>query len=131
MYTCPHCEEHINHVEYRTDGYEYGTYYIENEEWEHVDSCHEGETTFECPECGREIDNVSSLERVDSENDNNNDNNNSNDYTGTMVRRDGSASISVWVCKECKTENIGSQNPNVCSGCDMPRTKNVEVKSLT
>lgn len=66
-YKCPHCEEEIEHLNYSTNGYEYGSYHIDSQDYDCDGSEHDGGTTFNCPECDEEINHPDDLEEVEEE----------------------------------------------------------------
>lgn len=66
-YKCPHCEEKIYCVTYNTNGYEYGNYDPNSQDYDHRDFCHDGVTTYYCPECEEEIMDPDHMEKVEDE----------------------------------------------------------------
>lgn len=111
-YICPHCEEHINYVQYRTDGYEYGTYDPNAGNYEYDDSSFEGDTTYECPECNEEIRDPDSLEEVtDNEDGDNNETRPTNEKPGEA----SNDKMIGWICNECETSNMLKES--TCTGC--------------
>ncbi len=66
-YICPHCGEHISHLEYTIGGYSYGLFYIKNEEFEGEGFEEDGETDYECPVCNHNINDPTDLEEVPEE----------------------------------------------------------------
>ena len=68
-YICPHCEAHISYLSYTMNGYEYGSYGIESEDYVSDGMECDGDTNYTCPECDEDICHPNDLETVDDDND--------------------------------------------------------------
>jgi Zn finger protein HypA/HybF involved in hydrogenase expression len=59
---CPHCEHVIDHLSYRTTGYEYGSCNISGDDDYNSDGFeNDGDTEFDCPDCGERINRPNDL----------------------------------------------------------------------
>jgi hypothetical protein len=121
MYKCPHCDAHIDHVAYRTDGYEYGNYDPDSGDYDYVDSSHDGDTYYECPQCDEEINDPDSLEVI---------NENEEEDTAPPVNRDtvkgddvNPDAKRIWQCS-CGSSN--TQRETSCFGCGEERPSDVK-----
>lgn len=106
-YKCPHCEEKIESCTYNISGYEYGNYDIASQNYDYQDSCHEGDTTYECPECGQEIEDPDDLEEFEEEEE---EEDKTEDYAPIRTPQEKETLL-------CKDNNTQYRNITRCKKC--------------
>ena len=139
-YKCPNieCGKLLEYLEYQTNGYSYGTFYIEGQDHQCDGDEFDGETNYNCPECGEEINDPDQLEKVEIDED---DNPINEENTRTQEKRikpiiteeiyeqtrpwKNNIQIMYVECKKCKTkvEIIDDEEFNSYINCTKCKTE--------